>query len=124
MKEIYAVVGASNNKEKYGYKVTLSLKELDENVLPINPHEKEILGLEVFSSLQDASESGKKIGIVVFVVPRAVTRQVLEEVKSLGIKHVWLQPGSESEDAISFCRKNGIDCVFNRCIMVEKGNVK
>lgn len=40
---IYAVVGASNNEEKYGYKVFKDLLDAGYKVLPINPSEKEIL---------------------------------------------------------------------------------
>jgi predicted CoA-binding protein len=40
---LYAVVGTSNNKEKYGYKVFKDLLNAGYKVLPINPNEKGIL---------------------------------------------------------------------------------
>ena len=48
----YAIIGASNNKEKYGYKVLKDLKEKKIDVVPINQHEKEILGLKVIQILK------------------------------------------------------------------------
>jgi len=33
---------------------------------------------------------------------------------------VWMQPGSESEEAINFCRKNGIAVVHGVCVMIER----
>jgi predicted CoA-binding protein len=30
----------------------------------------------------------------------------LEEIKELGIKKVWFQPGAESDEAIEFCIRN------------------
>jgi uncharacterized protein len=117
IKKNYAVVGASNNKEKYGYKVTKTLKELGLKVIPINPKEKEILELKVYSTLKKVKE---KIDTVVFVVPPNVTEKILEEVKEVGIENVWFQPGSESEKAINFCKKNKINETHNACIMVAQ----
>ena len=122
--ETYAIVGASNNKEKYGYKVTLSLKELGLEVIPINPHEKNILDLDAYSTLTDAINDGHDIDIVVFVVPPKVTEKIIREVYELGILRVWMQPGSESKEAIKFCKDNEIEVTYNACIMVAKGNVK
>lgn len=48
---LYAVIGASNNKEKIGYKVFKDLLEGGYKVIPINPTEKEILGKQVYRTL-------------------------------------------------------------------------
>ncbi|MEI7558213.1 MAG: CoA-binding protein [bacterium] len=113
----YAVVGASNNEEKYGYKVFKDLLDAGYKVLPINPTEKKILNKKVYATL---SEVKKKIDVVIFVTPPAVTEKVLEEVKILEIKNVWLQPGAESDKAIDFCKKNIIECVHDACIMIQR----
>ncbi|MCD6109147.1 CoA-binding protein [bacterium] len=113
----YAVVGASNNPEKYGYKVLKDLKNAGYKAIPINPHEDEILGLKSYGTL---AESPVKIDVVIFVVPPGVTEEVLKSVKKLGIKQVWMQPGSESEKAIEFCKQNGINHTANACIMIER----
>lgn len=122
--QTYAVVGASNNKEKFGYKVTLSLKELGFNVIPINPHEDKILDLDTYPTLTDAVEDGNDIDTVVFVVPPKITEEILLEVNDLGILKVWMQPGSESKNAINYCREHEILLTYNTCIMVNYKNVK
>ena len=48
-----------------------------------------------------------------------ITEKILEEVKKLGIKKVWMQPGSESEKAIEYCEKNGIDLIHNACVIIQ-----
>lgn len=113
----YAVVGASNNEEKYGYKVFNDLIEGWYKVIAINPHEKEILGTKVYPTLSDYVGT---IDVVIFVVPPKVTETVLEEVKMLWIKKVRMQPGSESPQAIEFCQKNGIACTHDACIMLTR----
>jgi len=115
-----AIVGASNNKEKYGHQVLENLHNAGFKVIPINPKEKEILNLKVFSNLSSVKD---KIDSVVFVTKPEVTLKVLEEVKELGIKDVWMQPGAESGEAIEYCSKNGLHCINNACIMMEKGNL-
>jgi predicted CoA-binding protein len=120
----YAIVGASNNKEKYGYKVMLSLKELGYEVIPIHPKESEVLGEKVYKTLTDAINDDKVIDVVVLVVPPKITEDIVHEVNELGILKVHMQPGSESKDAINYLKENEIEVVYNSCIMVEKGNVK
>lgn len=116
-KFLYAVVGASNNEEKYGYKVFKDLIDAGYKIVPINPNEKEILGEKVYPNISALQE---KIDVVIFVTPPVVTEKVLEETKTLGIKNIWLQPGAQSDAAIEFCKKNGIECIHDTCIMIEK----
>jgi predicted CoA-binding protein len=37
----------------------------------------------------------------------------------LNIRNVWFQPGSESEEAVDFCKKNNINYVAKACIMID-----
>ena len=119
---VYAIVGASNHREKYGYKVLIDFREGGYKVIPINPNAKEICGLKVYPTLSNYYDknAGEKIDIVVFVVPAPVTEYVLKEVRKLGIAKVWLQPGSESPQAIKYCEDNKINCAHNMCIMVMR----
>jgi predicted CoA-binding protein len=57
---------------------------------------------------------------VIFVTQPTVTEKVLEQVKTLWIKNVWLQPGAQSDNAIEFCKKNMIECIHDACIMIQK----
>lgn len=114
---LYAIIGASNNSEKYGYKVFENLLVAGYKVIPINPNEKEVLWIKVYPTL---SEAKKNINVVIFVTQPTITEKVLEEVKKLGIKNVWLQPGAQSDSAIEFCKKNNIECIHDACIMVQK----
>lgn len=111
-----AVIGASNNKEKYGYKVLKDLKESGYKVVPINLHEDKVLGLETYKSILDVNS---KIKMVIFVVPPKATEKILRDVKKLKIKKVWMQPGSESDQAIRYCEENNIECIHNICMIIK-----
>ena len=114
---LYAVVGASNDTQKYGYKVFKDLLDAWYKVVPINPTQQEILGENVYPTVSDVKE---KIDVVIFVTQPSVTEKVLEQVKKLWIKNVWLQPGSQSDTAIIFCKNNWIECIHDACIMIQK----
>jgi len=116
-KNVFAVVGASRNPEKYGHQVYKDLRNAGYRVYPVNPNTNEILGDRCYPSLQALPV---KPDVVDLVVPPKITEQVVKTCKKLGIKKVWMQPGSEAETAISFCRENGIDIVHGVCVMVER----
>ena len=116
-KFLYAVVGASNNKEKYGYKVFKDLLDSGYKVIRINPGEKKILGEKVYPTLSNVK---KKIDIVIFVTQPKITEKILEDIKILEIQNVWLQPGAQSDAAIQFCKKNNIECIHDACIMIQR----
>jgi len=116
-KNVFAVVGASRNPKKYGHQVYKDLRNAGYRVYPVNPNANEVLGDKCYPSLEDLPINPD---VADLVVPPKVTEQVVKTCKRLGIKKVWMQPGSESETAISFCRENGIDVVHGVCVMVER----
>jgi len=114
---IFAVVGASRDPEKYGHQVYKDLKGAGYKVYPVNPNAKEILGDKCY---QDLKNLPTKPDVVNIVVPPKVTEKTVKTCKMLGITKVWMQPGSESENAIKFCHENGIDVMYGTCVMVER----
>ena len=116
-KNIFAVVGASRDPQKYGHQVCKDLKNAGYRAYPVNPNADEILGDKCYPSLENLP---KKPDVVDVVVPPKVTEQIVETCKKLGITKVWMQPGSESETAIRLCEENGIDVVHGVCVMIER----
>jgi predicted CoA-binding protein len=114
---IFAVVGASRNPMKYGHKVYKDLRNAGYTVYPVNPSADEILGDKCYASLESLPELPQ---VVDLVVPPKVTNEIVKECRKLGIRKVWMQPGSESEVAIDFCRENNIAVVYGVCVMVER----
>lgn len=114
-KNSFAVVGASNNPEKYGYKVIEALLKKTEKVFPINPKEDEILGIIVIKDLLDIKE---KMDVIIFVVPPIVTLEVLKK-NFLRKSLFWFQPGSFDNNVIEFCEQNKIEYENKKCIIKE-----
>jgi hypothetical protein len=72
----------------------------------------------IYRSLRDMRE---KPDMVITVVPHNITENIVEECAELGIKEIWMQPGSESELAINVAKSYGIKVFCNACFMVEHG---
>ena len=113
----FAVVGASRDPKKYGHRVYKDLKEAGYRVYPVNPGTEEILGDRCFPDLESLPSLPD---VVDTVVPPKVTEDVVRTCQRLGIKMVWMQPGSESRNAIEFCETNRINVVHSVCIMVKR----
>jgi len=112
----FAIVGATNNPQKYGYHIFRNLRNRGYEVYPVNPRLDELEGIRCYPSLADIPI---KVDVVDFVVPPKVTNQILRECKRLGLNRIWLQPGSESEAAIAFCKDNNLKVVHSVCVMLN-----
>ncbi len=111
-----AVVGATNNPEKWGYRLYRFFKSRYKEVFPVNPKYRRVLGDTCYPSLKALP---KTPDIVDLVVRSDIAVKYVEECVELGIKMVWFQPGSESEAALELCRKHGIKEVHGMCLMEE-----
>ena len=120
-KNVFAVVGVSKESEKYGNKVYFDLKNAGYDVYPINPNARKISNYKCYSKLENLP---KIPDVVDIVVPPGVTEKIVKECKNLGIKMVWMQPGSESEKALLYCKENNIDVLYGICVMLERKKIK
>ena len=116
-RRVWAVVGASTDSEEYGNRIYRDLRAAGYTVYGVNPRGGEIEGQELYAGLADLPE---KPEVVDTVVPPAVTEKVVRQCAELGLTRVWMQPGSESEEAIRFCREHDIQVVYHSCAMVQK----
>ena len=112
----FAVIGATDNPQKYGNQIVKNLKSRGYEVYPVNPRLKELEGLSCYPGLADIPV---KVDVVDFVVPPGATKEILKQCKELGLSRIWLQPGSESETAIAFCHENNLKVVHSVCVMMS-----
>jgi len=113
----YCVIGASNNSEKYGYKVLKNLIDKGLDVTCVNPKEEEILGIKCYKSHLDIEAD-----IFIFLVPGGISMKIVKdffETKKV-FKKLWFQPGSFDNKVIGFCRRFKMKFVKDSCIMLEQ----
>lgn len=114
---VWALVGASADRSKYGNRILLDLHVAGYTIYPVNPRVPEIEGLRAYPTLADLPELPQVVDIV---VPPKVTEEIVRQCAELGLSRVWMQPGAESEEALAFCHDNDIQVVHHACAMVHK----
>jgi uncharacterized protein len=115
----FAVVGASRDREKYGNKVLRTYFQNGLEAVPINPGGGDIEGRPSYPNLAALPEPVDGVSII---TPPKVTERVVDEAVQLGIKHLWMQPGAESPQAIDAAKKAGANVIAGGpCLLVVLG---
>jgi len=115
----FAVVGASTNRAKFGNKVLRCYLRNGREVYPINPRADVIEDVPCFG---DLAATPKKPHGVSIITPGKITEQTIERMGELGIAHVWMQPGAESDRAIARAEALGMNVIAGGpCVLVELG---
>lgn len=114
-KEI-AVIGASNNKKKFGNIIFRSLKEKGFDVFPVNPVSSEIEGIKSYS---DTASLPPQITAAVFLTKPEITVRMIEKICNENrITHVWFQQGSENPVATTNAIQHGLNVITGECILM------
>ena len=100
-----AVVGASNNRRKFGNIAVRAFQKAGYNVIPITPAATEVEGLRAYASVLDVAET---IDLATIYVRPAIGARVIEQLAEKGIPEVWLNPGAGSSAIVARARALGI----------------
>ncbi len=114
MGEIVAVIGASDNKERYSCRAVKLLKAKGHTVLPVNPLFDEVGGLPCCKSLKDIHQ--KIDTITVYVNPQKI-KDYTDDIISAKPDRVILNPGAENSELEKRLREAGIKVIEN-CTLV------
>lgn len=117
--EAFAVAGASENPDKYGHKVFRCYLQNGRRAYPLNPRGGTILGHAVYPNLATLPEPVQALSII---TPPPVTEQVVDEAIAAGVRHLWMQPGAESDAAIRKADAAGLNVIAGGpCLLVVLG---
>ena len=116
-----AVVGLSSRRMRPSYGVSEYMQRAGYRIIPVNPHESEVLGEKAYARLEDVPEP---IDIVdVFRRPEFVP-DVVDSAICIGAKAVWMQEGVVNETAAEKARQAGLAVVMDRCILKEHSRLR
>jgi predicted CoA-binding protein len=100
-----AVIGASSDRKKYGNKAVRAYEIIGFKVYPVNPSEDEIEGLKTYKSILDIPD---EIDRATMYVPPKVGLKIIEDIAKKGVKELYFNPGSESDELVDKAEKLGL----------------
>jgi predicted CoA-binding protein len=115
-KKNFAVVGATDNPEKYGNRIVKNLAKRGYRVFPVNPKLDTLEGLTCYHNLAEIPE---KVEVVDFVVPPAVTLATLKQCRELGLTSIWLQRVRRMSRPGFSAGIHGMQVVHGVCVMLN-----
>ena len=112
----FAVAGASTQPHKYGNKIFRALLSADFETYPLNPTQSKVEGHTAFKTISELPVIPESLSII---TPPKVTREIVTEAIAAGVKHIWMQPGAQDEQASEAARSNGISVIDDgSCVLV------
>jgi predicted CoA-binding protein len=112
-----AVVGASQDRRKFGNKAVRAYRACGMTVFPVNPRETMIEGLVAYPDL-DAIDA--PLDYVSLYLPPAVGLQTLPAIARKNPREVWLNPGAESGEILEAAKNLRVRTVVG-CSIVALG---
>ena len=111
-----AVVGLSAKRYRPSYGVAEYMQRAGYRIIPVNPHETEILGERCYPDVESVPES---IDIVDIFRRSEFVPEIVEAAIRKGAKVVWMQEGVIHEEAARRAREAGLEVVMDRCILKD-----
>ena len=112
-----AIIGASNDRNKFGNKAVRAFLQQGFAVYPINLSEEKIEGLPAFKSILQVPERPELVSVY---LPPARVLKALPEIAERGCDELWLNPGTESEEVLAEARRLRLN-VIQACSIVGHG---
>ncbi len=111
--ETIAVVGLSDDPEKYSHEVASYLQEQGYRIIPVNPNNEEVFGERAYDTVEQIPE---QVDVVDVFLPPEKTPEIAEDAVRAGAKTLWLQEGIENEEARRIAEEGGLTYVEDRCM--------
>jgi len=112
-----AIIGASNDRAKFGNKAVRAFRQQSYEVFPVNPKEEAIEGLRAFKRIAEVPVRPQMISVY---LPPPVLLKVLPEIAERGCDELWLNPGTESDEVLAEAERLGLN-VIQACSIVGVG---
>ncbi len=111
-----AVVGLSSKPWRPSYGVSHYMQKAGYRIIPVNPHEREVLGEKAYPTLESIPEP---VDIVNVFRRSEFVPEIVEAALKIGARAIWLQEGVVHPEAAERARQAGLIVVQDRCILKE-----
>ncbi len=100
-----AVIGASNDRAKFGNKAVRAFQQTGHKVFPVHPAQTEVEGLPCYKSILDVPERPNVVSV--YLAPERLAG-VLPDIAKRGCDELWLNPGTASEEVVQKSEELGL----------------
>lgn len=116
-----AVIGASSKMYRTSFHVAEYLQQNGYHILPVNPHEKEVLGERCVPTIHDLSPE-QNVDVMLIFRNKQYTTGIVKEILRWSEKTdhkpvIWTQMDVSTEQAKELAEKNGFTYIENECLM-------
>ena len=105
MGRVVAVIGASNDRRKFGNKAVRAFARQGYDVKPVNPKATMVEGLPAYASITDIPGP---VDVVTVYVPPEVGERLLVGIASKRPAELWINPGAESDALVASATALGL----------------
>jgi predicted CoA-binding protein len=103
-----AIIGASNDRTKYGNRAVRTYQAQGWTVYPVNPRARVIEGLPAYPTIADLPGPVDRASLY---VPPSVGIDLLPAIAARGAKELWVNPGSGSPELLAHAAELGLVAV-------------
>ena len=115
----FSVVGASQDRSKYGNKVLRCYAQHGLPVVAVNPKGVDVEGMQGYASLAAVPSTVRAASVV---APPGAAMAIVEAAILRGIQSLWFQPGAENAAASAVARAAGLAVIDDgACLLVALG---
>ena len=111
-----AVVGLSGKRFRPSYGVTEYMQRAGYKIIPVNPHESEVLGERCYPNLDSVPGD---VDIVDIFRRAEFVPEIVEAAIRKHARAIWMQEGVAHEAAARRAEEAGITVLMDRCILKD-----
>jgi predicted CoA-binding protein len=102
---VIAIIGASNDRRKFGNKALRAFRRQGYTVVPVNPHEATVEGERAYRSVLDYPGAIDEASM--YVHPK-VGVGIVEDLAAKKVPTVWLNPGADGPEVVRRAQELGV----------------
>lgn len=110
-----AIAGVSANEKKFGHVIFKELRRKNFDVIPVNPKYEEIDGVKCFHSVEDLPAD---IESLLITTPKKQTDALLRNAIQKGIKNIWIQQMSETDQTLKIATDLQKEIIMGKCVFM------
>ena len=114
--KVFCLFGMSRTKGKFGNALHEHLTKHGFRLYPIHPEADEVQGVQAYREVGALPEP---VEGAIICLPPAQALEAVRACAEAGIREVFLQQGSESDEVLALCKERGLHTYYKSCAILN-----